>query len=236
MSSRKPPTADELIAALATGLDKPDSALHWNTATGRIRNEWRTTRAMAEKWLIELVTAPNSEVLALWPAAGVILQPERPSDDPTRLRLTDLGWSDAEVLDLRFTTTGNRKPVNAEHGTSCNDLFVLHRGELKRMRQRVAAEREQRRREQAEQDAAKLAEFRSRHDWALDVITDLIARVPLTHEFLRENMIRTNVSDRALTTDLYGGPDSLTLELRGPQIEAFAALLTPPHVSEVESS
>jgi hypothetical protein len=236
MSSRKPPTADELIATLATGLDKPDTALHWGTATGRIRNEWRTTRIMAEAWLADLVTAPDSELLALWPTSGVILQPKRPPGDWTRLRLTNLGWSDAEVMDLRFTVSGHRKPANGEHGASCNDLFVLRRSELKPMRRCIIAEREQRNREQAEQDAAKRVEFRSRHGAALDIITSELARVPLTHEFLRDNMISPRVNNNELAISLHGGPDSLTIDLCGPEIEAFAALLsTPPQVSEVES-
>lgn len=236
MPVRKPPTRTELTATLSARLVLPDSALHWNTAISEIRDKHRTTRTIAEQWLIDLVTTGDAELIALWPAFGVILQSRRPAGDYNRLRLTDVGWSEAESMDLRFTTAGSRIPVVINRSTaSCRDLFVLRRDELVRMRQRVIAERAERERQQREHDAAVLAEFRSRHGDALDVVTSVAARVPVLHEFLRDAMVRARTTDRDTSVELHGGPDILTIELYGPEIEAFAALLRPVSTLSVVS-
>jgi hypothetical protein len=226
MATRTPPTHDEIVTVLETDKSRytgPNlpvgmGGILWDNAVEHLRKGLRTVEVKAREWLIDAATDGTSPIAAIWSGSGKFLT----RDGVPESRLTDIGWSSGDVQDLQFGNYGQIVLPNASRYGTQSGLFIVRRDQIEPMRQAVTDARAEVDRERGEQDAAELAEFRELHGDALDVIEPIVKSIPFEN-WAEDELVKPRIYKG--WAKLFGDPGTLTITVRGSQIEALAEVL-----------
>jgi hypothetical protein len=230
MPSRKPATPQEVTAVLETETlrDNPlgeGRAVAWNTAITRVQYGLRTTRDRARQWLINTVTDPGSDLVAVWSdEVGQLMTPSGGSGSEYGYEpLSAHGWPANAARNLAFTTNavcGVRVPAPQVFRVSTKSQraaspWIVRRTDLDAMRAEIVEELAEAARQGREERAQEVAAFKALHGDALKVISALVKPIG-------DRVIHVSGYDGS---ELHGSAGALTITLYGDQIEAFADAL-----------
>jgi len=226
VSTRKPPTTDQIVQTLlntASGRLQADrTALSWDEAQHAIQREHGTNRDKAAQWLLDALKAPDSFFVCLSTSGRVMT-----SRNAGGIALTNepFCWPERSAEYLNFDPYGRQLPVEGKHSQrSASLLHIVRRDQLPAMRRVIETQLAEMDRERAEENAAELAAFRALHGDALDVIQSVIDKTPAAW-YSREGMMSTHMFETGVRMGLYSDSAMLTITLHADEIDAFAAQL-----------
>lgn len=221
MGKRPTPTVEDLITALdghprqnrlgdfANGVLR---GVHYSFGVEIVRSALGTTHNKAVEWLMERTTEPGSPLVCLRTSGSLI----GPREGTKRVDVPLPGWTAEEMLILAFNDRGDLIP-----GGTSNRVMLVLRSALEPIHEAVKAYLVEKAIDHEKKTAARNTVFESAHGDALAVIEQWLTLMDRSGEqdFLREQSL-IEISDHNFK--LYGSLGSLTITVRGDQIEAFA--------------
>jgi hypothetical protein len=222
MANRPTPTTDELIEALPLG--NPEEgicAVPWDFAEAVIKRQFKTTYAVAARWLMERVSEPNSPLVAMRSGARLV----GPKVDGKYTSVLAPGWTEEVGMEAGFTQQG-RPALGSDRNRVIGVPFVLLRTALEPLRLATIAARAERKAKQEEETRAARREFYGHHSEAMTVIEKWLSGLDRSgvHKALRGSEL-FRISNFKSAHDMWGGHGGLTIDLHGSEIAAFAALI-----------
>lgn len=225
MVTRKPPTHEEIVTALTedrsryTGPNLPTGmgGIRWEEAIEHVRKGLKTVNEKAKEWMIEIVTDDTSPIMAVWSGVGRIL-----AKAPREIMLTDLGWTEQNVRDLAFSYQGKLVLPTSKVARDRVGLIVVRRDQLEPMRNALTGARAVVEAERYQRHTAELMRFRELHTDSFDVISPIVGLVA-NESWKDDDLIKASFYEPGAR--FHGDGGSLTITLRGHQIEKFAQIL-----------
>lgn len=230
MPTRPAPLIEELIEALDSGqlnrLGDPESGdlrgIQWSVAEATVKRKFRTTYTKASQWLCERITEPDSLLVGLRDS-GSLIGPKGNDNRYTSVALP--GWDTTEMLDLAFDGAGRFKPGHRAQGNT-ERLWVVPRAALEPILAGLKAYRAEKDAENKAKADVERETFYGRYGDAMAVIETWLSNLDESgiEPALRghADRMRTSNYDRSR---YFGKPGSLTIDLRGVEIDAFAELI-----------
>ncbi len=213
MPPRTPPgtgSITETALAADRGRLRGDRAIGWESVLDLIKTVHHTTRSRAAGWLLEAVTAEDSEIVAVWNHGSVLT-----GTDGRTEALTAWGYPLTAILSLNLAANGARIPIpDTTTKRVGKALWVVRRDTLVAMLDLIVTETESRNRERAEEERRARDTFATHHGDALPVIESALG-------FLDDPDDAISISNRH---HLAGPPGTLHLKLSGAEIDRFAEL------------
>lgn len=237
MPPRKPPAHAEIIAAIkAVNRNEEEfargHAVRWDPTEAALKRTLRTTYGKAAEWMRAALGAEGAELVALYQGWRVL----RSSDPSGGVWLHE--WSGATsdmnlMPSVRFDAAGRRIPEGRPGGErrpeGPGDLWILRANALRQfahdqVREARAQEESQRR------ELSRLREWFQGHYGGdgFEVLTRALRPVldAAPDELMRDWDDAVLLDDADGTAKrFFGGPESLTIRLRGAQVGALVELL-----------